>query len=1016
MILKYMQIALYMIFITGIKFSIHAQTNEKTSRELYHDYISNIDISDLKTGYVLNKGFIDDDEINSLHQFIETYDEETNQVIPPISQMDGMSWMQIYSRLKESEVSVSSKLPSVEELNTRLENNNSSSSIPILIFDVKGELLEDTDIKNSIENLPKENSYNEVHLFGAISYTSISYKKRINFELKSENYLSGFYKKESEVFIDFADGRGVQKYNSSQGVIPVNYTDFGEKLIRVYRNATLNGVSMKIGSSFIITIKANNTENSTTVLKSTISPKSSETKTGSIIKNYGGHAHLYLGNDKVFDKPIIIVQGFDPIGTITVDEQRKKYSNFEKGLRNNNYDIVYLIFNNTNLSLQDNTNVVKDLIQQINSKKQRNFESIVIGESMGGLLSRMALKQLENESYDHRVGLYVSFDAPHQGANLPPGIQYLFKDIMESRTVSDISSRIGIIDRTIIDITNFVISPFTEDRIPQLRDVLKINMAHKALAALNSVAAKSMLVRHISTDGYFNAAQNNLKRLGYPSNSRNIALINGSNESRDVQKRLDGATFTPGEQLIRFPLWRTDCNEFSLNAWSSPVNTTAKVSQIILKVGIKVPDVRIRWENRCIVKIFGKCKLRGKVPVKVKVGLKCATTNLINKKRNYSFNGASYDNAPGSTLPGLRSLPFDITANIAFVPTVSSIDLSDDAYNSSTDPKGLRAIINSTVIDDFIRNNQIPFDEVYSKAWNSNHVFFASDDITNFRTIIADEFMFENLDIQNKVITNDRDFEANNVINIGNDINTRDTKIFNSGNVVVENKANVNLIARNQITLYPGTHFKSGSIVNVKLNKKASQKLNSKPLDADFQIKIIGAKEYIIGKSSPSFKILSSDPNSEYDYSWQLIENTKITSSNDEFIIDEFLYPNIYTIKVKVTSKKSLKTKTLTKILKISTDFDLEIEAKKGSLELVGVSNTIQVYPNPVVNNVTVIAQKEISKVVIYDLFSKIVLKTEGINKTWQSFDLANLSSGTYVCDIHFVDNSSSIQKKIFKK
>lgn len=1015
MINKYIKFALFISFIVGIKITIQAQTNEKTSRELYQDYIETIDISNFKTNFVLNKGFIDDDEVTSLYQFIEAYEEETNQVVPPISQMDGMSWLQTYRHLLESQIRVSEKLPSIEEVNTRLESSNSSSStnIPILIFDVKGELLEDTEIENAIGSSPKQNPYNEVHLFGAISYINKSYKKNVHFELNSENYFSGFNTKESDIFIDFADGRGVQKYNASQGTISINYPDFGEKLIKVYRNANLNGVSMKIGSSFMIDIKTDNIENPTTVLQSSISPTSSGAKGDPILKNYGGKAHLYLGNDNVFDKPIIIIQGFDPVGEITVDKQRKKYSISEKYLKDNDYDIVYLMLNNTNLSLEDNTNVVKDLIKKINSKKERNFESIVIGESMGGLLSRMALKQFENENYDHRVGLYVSFDAPHQGANLPPGVQHLFKDVLESRTVKGAKAIIGLIDDVAINLTNLIISPFIGEKIPQLRDVLKINMAYSALAALNSPAAKSMIVRHINPDGYFNSAQNSLKNLGYPSNSRNIALINGSNDSSHLQRKLDGSTFTPGERLIRFPLWRSDCNEFSLNAWSSPVNTNARVSQIKLKVGIKVPDVRIRWKNECIARVFGTCVLKTKVPVKLVVGLTCATTNLINKERHYNFDGASYDNAPGSTLPGLKKLPLDIAANTTFVPTASSIDLSPNAYNSSTDPNGLRAITNSAVLDNFIRNNQTPFDEVYSKPSNTNHVFFSSRDFENFEDIITDEFMFEKLDIQDKVIANDRDFEANDEINIGNDINTITRKNFASGNVSIKNNANVNFTAKNKIVLHPGTHLEHGSIVNLKLRNSTAKKLNSKSLAADFQIKIIGAKEYTIGKS-PSFKVLSSDLTSEYDYNWILIENTQTTSSTNEFIIDELLYPGIYTIKVEVTSKKSFKTKTLTKIFKINSDS--KVYDQKSNLNLVNVSSDIKVYPNPVVNDVTIIAQKQISKIIIYDLFSKTVLEKGNIYKTWESFDLTNLPTGTYLLDIHFMDNSSSVQKKLIKQ
>lgn len=997
-------------FIVGLSISVKAQTGEKTSRELYQDYLETINRNHLNTDYILNRGFINDDEVSSLHQFIESYDEEKNQIVAPISQMDGVSWVQIYNNLLESEISTTKRLPSIEKVTTQLKNNT-SSAIPIVIFDVKGELLEDVEIENSINNLPKENMYNEVHVFGAISHTNISYSKNVIFELKLENYFSGFDKKESEIFIDFSDGRGIKKFSTSQGTIFVNYTSLGEKLIKVYRNTNLNGNSMKIGSSFIIDVKNDNSENSSLLLKSNVKSKISQNK--DVITNNGAKAHICLGKDNVFDKPIIIVQGFDPIGQITIDSQQDKYSDFDKGLRDKGYDIVYLMLKNTNLPLEDNTSLVKDLIKQINSQKQRNFESIVIGESMGGLLARMALKELENENYDHKVGLYISFDAPHQGANLPPGLLHLFNDIVGSRVFKAISN---IVNRRTIDMANLLISPFTGNRRTiGLSGALQVNMALRALEALNSPAAKSMLVRHIKPDGFFNASQATLKSLGYPANSRNIALVNGSNESRDLQRKEDGSIFIPGEILIQSSLWKSDCNEFSFNAWSSPTNINARVSQIKLKVGVKRPDIRIRWENRCILKVVGKCVLRTKVPVKVTVGSKCVSANIVNKKQDYNFNGASYDDAPGSTFPGVDQFPVDITINPTFVPTASAIDLSDTAYNSSQDPSGLRAVTNSTVLDNFILNDQTPFDEVYSRDRNTAHVqLFGSD--TEFNEIIEDEFMLEDLDIQNKIITNNRDFEADSNINVGNNINTRTGKIYASGGVVIENNSNVTFTAKNKINLYPGTSFKNGSVISLKVQNtfnKTRIKDKIEVLDG-FKIKIIGDREYNVGKL-PSFKVLSSNLNLEYDYSWELLENNEITSNNDEFVIDELLYPGRYTVKVKVTSKKTSRTKIHTIIFKVVNKLETTNNQKESNI-LVNVPNVIQVYPNPVINDVTVMAKKEISKIRVYDLSSKFVLEIKNINKTWQSLNLANLSKGVYIFDIHFKDKTTSVQKKIIKK
>jgi len=1018
--LRHIKVIIFVNIIGGIFFSINAQTGEKTSRELYKDYIANVNRGDLSTNFFLNKGFIDDDEVTSLYQFIEGFNEETSQLVPPTSQMDGFSWMQMYRSLLESRVNKQGKLPSIGEISTRLDNNNSTEiNVPLLIFDVKGELLEDLEIENSIDKKVKQTPYNNVHLFGAISYTSEFFKKNIYFDLKEENYFSGFDKKESEIFIDFSDGRGVKKYNSSQGVVPVTYTSLGEKVIKVYRNANLNGVSMRIGSSFVIEIKADINGKPSNILESNIDTTSSAKVLSGrtpIIRNSGGAAHIFKGG--VFDKPLIIVQGFDPTGGIDLESQRDKYENFESILLNQGYDLVYIMLNNTNATLQHNTNIVKDLIKKINLQKQKNYESIIIGESMGGLLSRMALKQLENEDYDHSVGLYVSFDAPHQGANFPPGLQHAFKDVIDSRTFRGVSSIIGFIDRAAIFLGNLFISPYTGGRVSSsLKDALEINTAHKALAALNSPAAKSMLVRHISPDGYFKSSQNTLKRLGYPSKTRNIAIINGSNESRDLQLRRDGTfqRMVPGEQIFRLPAWRTDCNEFSINAWSSPVNTNARVSRIKWKAGLKVPDIRIKWENKCLATVFGTCISRTKIPVKTRVGLKCASTNFIDIERRYPFNGASYDNAPGSTLPGLDNLPFDITSNTAFVPTASAIDLSSTAYNSLTDPNGLRAITNRWVLDDFIRNDQTPFDEVYSKAYNAAHVLFQGADFTNFNQIITDEFMSERLFLQKRHINNNRDFSAENEIFIGNNVNTISNKIIKNGDILIDNNAIVNIAAGNKITISEGTTIKEGVTVVFKTTN-TSFRAQKRIIEDNFDIVILGKKTFSNGLK-PSFKVLVSNPDNNYSYNWSLVDGNA-TSSNSEFILEDFLLPGLHTVKVEVSSTLTSNKKTLTKVFKVEYDLNTVINTNSAE-NLVSEKKTIEdslvIYPNPTIRDATIISNKDIAKVNITDAKGLLLDSILINNNIWGTINLESYTSGIYILKIIYEDGTIS-SKKIIKK
>lgn len=104
------------------------------------------------------------------------------------------------------------------------------------------------------------------------------------------------------------------------------------------------------------------------------------------------------------------------------------------------YDIIFLDFADGATYMQKNAEVLIELIKQINGtstafpnrKKQAvngiNYQNIVVGPSMGGQVAKFALAKMEYEERtqggpSHCTKMYVSFDSPHKGANIPIGIQ-----------------------------------------------------------------------------------------------------------------------------------------------------------------------------------------------------------------------------------------------------------------------------------------------------------------------------------------------------------------------------------------------------------------------------------------------------------------------------------------------------------------------------------------------------------------------------------------------------------------
>ncbi|KQN32349.1 hypothetical protein ASE92_17230 [Pedobacter sp. Leaf41] len=226
--------------------------------------------------------------------------------------------------------------------------------------------------------------------------------------------------------------------------------------------------------------------------------------------------HSKINNcDGIIRKPIIIIDGFDP------GDGQKGYqlydtylNNPNKGLlgdslRNRGYDLFILNFPTYQINghsrdggadyIERNARVLMALIDSVNLMKQGNEKMVIIGPSMGGLISRYALTYMEQNNMLHNTRLWISFDSPHLGANIPIGDQY-WLDFYGEAT--------------------------------QNENIL-VNRDKK----IGSTAAKQMLVSHYLNNGnphsFRNTFMNTLNALGFPNGDANqpfrkISLIDGS--------------------------------------------------------------------------------------------------------------------------------------------------------------------------------------------------------------------------------------------------------------------------------------------------------------------------------------------------------------------------------------------------------------------------------------------------------------------------------------------------------
>lgn len=424
-----------------------------------------------------------------------------------------------------------------------------------------------------------------------------------------------------------------------------------------------------------------------------------------------GQYEIFLDNTtQELDKPIFIIDGYDPGDTrnITAIYQsltNNSGQNLADFLRGLGYDIIIVNFPTYTLDtitinggadfIQRNAFVLVEIINQINSQKVGDEKNVVIGPSMGGLISRYALRYMEMNNLDHDTRLYISLDSPHLGANIPIGFQHLFNYVA-----------FGPLGNTAAqDLVN---------------------------NSLKSAAARQMLIDHFEghlqagsqTDfnpaitlptgapNFRNAFQNELNTMGMPQNTRNVSVSNGASS---------GTGFgTPGMDVMNYTLNLTDSQRVIINLkYTPPAGASNQVSRI------RVQQFFIVWLT--------------------------IIENLANAQSPSFTSGL--DTAPGGqfliegltgTTTGNPQLD-DFLDNIlvdrfCFIPTLSSLAIT--ASNNWYSPTA---------------NLTTPFDNIFVPSVNETHVQGTTENITFIINEIINpplsntQFTEESIQIKNPV-------------------------------------------------------------------------------------------------------------------------------------------------------------------------------------------------------------------------------------------------------------------------
>jgi cytochrome P450 len=97
-------------------------------------------------------------------------------------------------------------------------------------------------------------------------------------------------------------------------------------------------------------------------------------------------------------------------------------------LHDNGYDLVIVGLDDGMQPIEQNVGVLTDCIKQARARTARPL--VVGGLSMGGLISRYALAQIERTGQTHGTRVYLSIDAPHRGTYTSLGVQWFVHSLV----------------------------------------------------------------------------------------------------------------------------------------------------------------------------------------------------------------------------------------------------------------------------------------------------------------------------------------------------------------------------------------------------------------------------------------------------------------------------------------------------------------------------------------------------------------------------------------------------------
>ncbi|MFN8179209.1 MAG: T9SS type A sorting domain-containing protein [bacterium] len=311
--------------------------------------------------------------------------------------------------------------PTADEL--RALGRDPAGAIPIAVVDARAQRIRPGSLEAGTARVVNgrialgAGALEDVRVFAASSLAAQTRRgATVSFVLRRELWMATGRLAPSRVEIDLADGRGFRAVSFDEPIRP-SWSAPGRR--EVVLRATWADGDLRIARFRFDVVRLVTPAPDDTLLVTGSAPYGGVTGTGK--------AYVYLASGHAaIENPIVVIEGFDLDDSMHWDELYAllNQQNMLEDLRADGFDAVVLDFDSATDPVQRNAYVVAALLQEVAATISPQQSVFLVGASMGGLCARYALLWLESQSIDPRVRTYLSFDAPHNGANIPLGMQY----------------------------------------------------------------------------------------------------------------------------------------------------------------------------------------------------------------------------------------------------------------------------------------------------------------------------------------------------------------------------------------------------------------------------------------------------------------------------------------------------------------------------------------------------------------------------------------------------------------